>query len=137
MLADKKATPRRILVVDDEESTRLLLARLVSQELGVDAQLAGTCEQALRLAGAQAYDAILLDLMMPGIGGLEVLRRLRAGPPNATTPVIVVSIVGEKATIDQCMSAGANAYHVKPIRRAELIAALKAQLESRHKLART
>jgi len=66
-----------------------------------------------------------------------VLRRLRAGPPNATTPVIVVSIVGEKATIDQCMSAGANAYHVKPIRRAELIAALKAQLESRHKLART
>jgi len=67
----------------------------------------------------------------------EVLRRLRAGPPNATTPVIVVSIVGEKATIDQCMSAGANAYHVKPIRRAELIAALKAQLESRHKLART
>ena len=137
MLADKKATPRRILVVDDEESTRLLLARLVSQELGVDAQLAGTCEQALRLAGAQAYDAILLDLMMPGIGGLAVLRRLRAGPPNATTPVIVVSIVGEKATIDQCMSAGANAYHVKPIRRAELIAALKAQLESRHKLART
>ena len=136
MLADKSAMPRRILVVDDEESTRLLLARLVSQELGADAQLAGTCEQALRLAGAQVYDAILLDLMMPGIGGLEVLRKLRAGSPNAATPVIVVSIVGEKAMIDQCIAAGANAYHVKPIRRAELVAGVKALLESRHKLAR-
>ena len=82
---DERAPPPRP-IVDDEESTRLLLARLMSQELNMDAQLAGTCEQALRLAANYAYDAILLDLMMPGIGGLAVLKELRATPPNAATP---------------------------------------------------
>jgi len=131
MSREARAPRHRVLIVDDEESTRLLLARLLSKELNVDAQLAGTCEQALRLAGNYAYDAILLDLMMPGIGGLAVLERIRAASPNAATPIIVVSIVGDRATIDQCMSAGASAYHVKPVRRAELLAAVKAQLAAR------
>ncbi|HEX6690981.1 MAG TPA: response regulator [Burkholderiales bacterium] len=122
---------RRVLIVDDEESTRLLLARLLSAELKLDAQLAGTCEQALRFAGNETYDAILLDLVMPGIGGLEVLRKVRAGPPNADTPVIVVSIVADPAIIEQCLAAGASAYHVKPVRRAELVATVKAQLAAR------
>jgi DNA-binding response OmpR family regulator len=123
----------RVLIVDDEESTRLLLARLVSQELGVDAQLAGTCEQALRLAASSTYDAILLDLMMPGIGGLAVLKEIRAAAMNARTPIIVVSIISDPAVMDECMSAGANAYHVKPVRRAELIAELRARLPARDK----
>jgi DNA-binding response OmpR family regulator len=133
MPPEKQAPRHRILIVDDEESTRLLLARLISKELSVDAQLAGTCEQALRLAGNYAYDAILLDLMMPGIGGLAVLKEIRAASPNAATPIIVVSIVGDAATIDQCTSAGANAYHVKPVRRAQLVATVKAQIASRGK----
>jgi DNA-binding response OmpR family regulator len=127
-------TPRhRVLIVDDEESTRMLLARLLSKELNVEAQLAGTCEQAVRLAGNFAYDAILLDLLMPGIGGLGVLAALRAASPNAATPVIIVSVVSDQATVDRCMAAGANAYHVKPIRRTELIAMVKAQLAARNK----
>ena len=130
--APETLKPRhRVLVVDDEESTRLLLARLLSKELKVDVQLAGTCEQALRLAGNYAYDAILLDLLMPGIGGLGVLAAVRAASPNAATPVIVVSVVTEESTVQRCMAAGANAYHVKPIRRAELIATVKAQLAAR------
>jgi len=133
MPAEKQTLRHRVLIVDDEESTRLLLARLISKELSVDAQLAGTCEQALRLAGNYAYDAILLDLMMPGIGGLGVLKEIRAASPNAATPIIVVSIVGDAATIDQCMSAGASAYHVKPVRRAQLVATVKAQIASRGK----
>jgi CheY-like chemotaxis protein len=118
----------RVLIVDDEESTRLLLARLLSTELGVEAQLAGTCEQALRFAEAAAYDAILLDLLMPGIGGLAVLERIRASGPNAATPVIIVSVVSDRETLQRCLAAGASAYHVKPVRRAELIATVKAQL---------
>jgi CheY-like chemotaxis protein len=130
----RREEPRyRVLIVDDEESTRLLLARLLSQELNVDAQLAGTCEQALRFAASATYDAILLDLIMPGIGGVEVLKKIRAGSPNARTPVIVVSIVNDQAVIDQCTAAGANAYHVKPVRRAELVAMVKAQIEARAK----
>ncbi len=120
-----------MLIVDDEESTRVLLARLLSKELNVEPQLAGTCEQALRLAGNYAYDAILLDLLMPGIGGLGVLAAIRAASPNASTPVIVVSVVAEQETVERAMASGANAYHVKPIRRAELISTVRSQLAKR------
>ena len=130
--AQEALKPRhRVLIVDDEESTRVLLARLLTKELSVEAQLAGTCEQAVRLAGNYAYDAILLDLLMPGIGGLGVLAAVRTASPNATTPVIIVSVVADDATVGRCMVAGANAYHVKPIRRAELIATVRAQLAGR------
>lgn len=130
--AQEALKPRhRVLIVDDEESTRMLLARLLSKELNVEAQLAGTCEQALRFAGNYAYDAILLDLLMPGIGGLGVLAALRAASPNANTPVIIVSVVSDQETVDRCMAAGANAYHLKPVRRAELIATVRSQLAGR------
>jgi DNA-binding response OmpR family regulator len=132
--AQEDLKPRhRVLVVDDEESTRLLLASMLSKDLGVDAQLAGTCEQAVRLASNYAYDAILLDLLMPGIGGQAVLAEIRQATPNAGTPVIIVSVVGDKMTIDACIAAGANAYHVKPVRRAELVATVKAQIAARGK----
>ena len=109
----------------------MLLARLLSKELDVEAQLAGTCEQALKLAGNYVYDAILLDLLMPGIGGLGVLAAIRAASPNASTPVIIVSVVSDQETVDRCMAAGASAYHVKPIRRAELISTVRSQLAKR------
>jgi CheY-like chemotaxis protein len=126
------AAPRhRILVVDDEESMRLLLARILSHDLKVEVQLAGTCEQALRLAQNYAYDAILLDLLMPGIGGHGVLTEIRHSSPNAATPVIMVSQATEKETIDRCMAAGASAYHLKPVKRAELVKTLKSQLAAR------
>ena len=126
-----KEPRHRVLIVDDEESTRVLLARLLSKELNVEPQLAGTCEQAVRLAGNYVYDAILLDLLMPGIGGLGVLAAIRAASPNASTPVIIVSVVTEQETVDRAMASGANAYHVKPIRRAELIATVRSQLAAR------
>jgi len=123
----------RVLIVDDEESTRLLLARALTQDLDVEAMLAGTAEQALRLAGNYAYDAILLDLLMPGVGGIGVLAEIRASSPNAATPVIMVSVVSDSETIERCLAAGANAYHVKPIRREELVATVKAELAARRK----
>src|SRR5512138_1067441 len=88
----------RVLIVDDEESTRLLLASMLSKDLGADVQLAGTCEQALRFAANFAYDAILLDLLMPGIGGQPLLAEIREAAANARTPIIIVSVVGDKAT---------------------------------------
>ena len=126
-------TKHRVLIVDDEESTRLLLARIVSKDLRADVQLAGTCEQALRFASNYAYDAILLDLLMPGVGGFAVLKEIRAGTPNAATPVIIVSVVSDKQSVDNCLAAGANAYHLKPVRRAELISTVKAQIAARRK----
>ena len=123
----------RVLIVDDEESTRLLLAGIVSGELEVEVQLAGTCEQALRLAETHPYDLILLDLMMPGIGGFGVLYGVRQSAPNATTPVIIVSVISEKAAIKRCLAAGADAYIVKPIKDSELTKVVKRQLAARHR----
>ena len=125
------APRHRLLIVDDEEAMRLLLARLLTSELKVEVTLAGTCEQALHLGGSFAYDTILLDLLMPGVGGIGVLRALRAGSPNAATPVIIVSVLSDPETVERGIQAGANAFLVKPVERHTLIAAVSKQIASR------
>ena len=131
--APGESTRHRVLIVDDEESMRLLLARILATELKVDVTLAGTCEQALRLASNYAYDAVLLDLLMPGIGGFEVLKEVRRRSLDATTPIIIVSVLADQATKDRCMSLGASAYVVKPVERNTLVSTVKAQIAARGK----
>ena len=70
---------------------------------------------------------------MPGIGGLGVLQEIRASSPNSATPVIIVSVVTDKETMERCMAAGANAFHHKPVRRAELVETVRAQIAARRK----
>lgn len=131
-MSDIDQAPRhRLLIVDDEETTRLLLARTLTNDMQVDVTLAGTCEQALRLGGSYAYDAILLDLMMPGIGGFGVLKELRAHSPNSATPIIIVSMLSEPETVDRCMAAGASAYVIKPVERTSLAATVRGQIAAR------
>ena len=134
MAKKKAAAPRhRLLIVDDEESTRLLIARLLTAGMKGEAQLAGTCEQALRLAGNYAYDAILLDLLMPGIGGYEVLRGIRRASANTATPILVVSVLSDRETKERCKAAGADGFLVKPVERRSLLEAVKALLAARGK----
>jgi len=121
----------KVLIVDDEESMRLFLARIVASGLDAEVTLAGTCEQALRFAGGEVYDAILLDLLMPGVGGFGVLTELRRASPNAATPVVIVSVLSDEATRTRCQAAGANAYVVKPVERNSLLATVQAQLAGR------
>ena len=128
-----KTTRHRVLIVDDEESMRLFLARILTTVLKAEVTLAGTCEQALRLADNYAYDAILLDLLMPGVGGYEVLKEIRRASPNIATPVIIVSVLADKVTQERCMKAGATAYVVKPVERNSLVATVKAQIAGRGK----
>ena len=128
-----KTTRHRVLIVDDEESMRLFLARILATGLKLEVTLAGTCEQALRLAGNYVYDAILLDLMMPGIGGFEVLREIRHASPNIATPVIIVSALTDQATRERCVRSGANAYVAKPVERNMLVSTVKAQIAGRGK----
>jgi CheY-like chemotaxis protein len=128
----QSAAPRhRVLIVDDEESTRLLIARLLSRGMKVEAQLAGTCEQALRLARNYAYDAILLDLLMPGMGGLELLRAIRRGSANMAAPILVVSMLADDVTVERCRAAGADAHLAKPVEGPRLLAAVKKLLAER------
>lgn len=108
---------RNVLIVDDSEPTRLLIGRIVTQELGARVTLAGTCEEALHLAAQKAYDIILLDLLMPGISGYEVLRHIRAQGANRTTPVLVVSVMSDHESIERCRLLGATAFLAKPVER--------------------
>jgi DNA-binding response OmpR family regulator len=112
---------------------RLLLARLASKGLNAEVQLAGTCEQALRLARNYAYDAILLDLMMPGIGGFEVLKEIRASSANMSTPILIVSALEDMQTNDRCIAAGASGFLVKPVEQKALVMAVKSLLAARGK----
>jgi DNA-binding response OmpR family regulator len=123
-------TRHRLLIVDDDESARLLLARVLSKDLKAEVQLAGTSVQALRFAESYVYDAIVL---MPGMDGFALLERIRGDTPNVATPVVVVSVLSDDRSEQRARSLGASAYHVKPVRRAELVATVKAQLAGRNK----
>lgn len=127
-----------ILIVDDNEPSRLLIAHVISQQLNADITLAESGERALQLANERSYDLILLDLLMPEIGGLEVLKRIRTGSANRSTPIIIVSVRGtsimvgeESVSIDRAESLGANAVVFKPFTHRELISAVKTQLEKK------
>jgi DNA-binding response OmpR family regulator len=119
---------RRILIVDDEESIRLLLRRILESIPALEITLADGCDQALQLAGERTYNLILLDLLMPGIGGIEVLGQIRNASPNKATPVIIVSVMSDADTKIVCKSLGASDYVVKPIDRNALLAVVNRQL---------
>jgi DNA-binding response OmpR family regulator len=131
------AARRRVLIVDDEESMRLILGRTVEAVPNVEITLAGTCEEALQLIAGRSFDVILLDLLMPGVGGIAVLKAIRAGSRNKLTPVIIVSVLGDEDTKNVCRSMGIGDYLVKPIVRESLAAAVQAQLDGRDKSAAT
>jgi len=118
---------KRVLIIDDEESLRLLIERILQSIPGLEATLADGGERTLELI-AKPYDLILLDLLMPGLGGLELLRRIRASAANKATPVIVVSVVSDAATKVVCRSLGVADYVVKPIEREALLRSVKAAL---------
>ncbi len=107
---------------------RLLLGRYVESIPGTEITLAGGCEEALRLTRDRSYDLILLDLLMPGIGGIEVLNRIRLGTPNAATPVIIVSVLADQDTQNVCRSLKIADYIVKPVVRKTLLAAVRARI---------
>ena len=119
---------RRVLIVDDEESTRLLLGRILEAIPDLETTLADSGETALKLLAERPFDLILLDLMMPGIGGIEALTRIRDSKANKQTPVIVVSVLADAPTKNVCRSMGVVEYLVKPIERQRLVEAVAGAL---------
>ncbi len=119
---------RQILIIDDEESIRLLVRRILESVPATETTLAGGHEEALQLASAHAYDLILLDLLMPGVDGIEVLSRIRHASLNKNTPVIIISVMADPETRIVCQSLGVSDYVVKPIERGALLAAVTARL---------
>jgi two-component system, OmpR family, response regulator MprA len=116
----------KVMVVDDERAVRESLRRALELE-GYDVELAADGEEALeRLGAPAAADAVILDVLMPGIDGLEVCRRLRAGA-NAV-PVLMLTARAEVDSRVAGLDAGADDYLPKPFALAELLARLRALL---------
>ena len=113
----------RILIVEDEVKLAALLRRGLAEEAHA-ADVAATGEDALWMAQATAYDAIVLDLMLPGIDGLEVCRRLRAA--GVWSPVLMLTARDALADRIGGLDAGADDYVTKPFAFAELLARLRA-----------
>ena len=118
----------RILVVDDNASNRDVLARRLARE-GHDVVTAENGAEVLALCDTQDFDLILLDLIMPEIGGYEVLQRLKAADATRHIPVIVISALDELDSVIRCIEAGAEDYLPKPFDPVLLRARIDSSLE--------
>jgi two-component system, OmpR family, response regulator MprA len=119
------AEQARILVVDDEPAVQIALSRALSLENYEVAQAADGREALDRL-GSAPYEAVILDIAMPRMDGLEVCRRLRDG--GDTTPVLMLTARGEVDDRVAGLDAGADDYLVKPFALRELLARVRALL---------
>jgi two-component system, OmpR family, response regulator len=113
----------RILVVEDELKMAILLRRGLAEE-GHAVDVARTGDDALWMAGAAEYDAIVLDLMLPGVDGIEVCRRVRES--GVWAPVLMLTARDGVADRVAGLDAGADDYLAKPFSFAELLARLRA-----------
>ena len=112
---------RTILVVDDNE-TNLRLMKAVLQTRGYTLIEATDGEAALAALEAQTPDLVLLDVQMPGLSGLEVVRRLRAMPSAAHLPVVAITAMAMKGDREAIIGAGFDDYLAKPYRTADVLA---------------
>lgn len=120
----------KILVVDDEEDILELVRYNLDRE-GYTVTCAASGEEALEAAAAQPVDLIVLDLMLPGIDGLEVARRLRQSAETKETPIVMLTAKGEEADIVTGLELGADDYVTKPFSPRILIARIKAVIRRR------
>ncbi len=117
----------KLLVVDDEEDILELLRFNLVRE-GYDVVCAATGEDALRQVDGKQFDLIILDLMLPGIDGLDVARRLKKTTKSQDLPIIMLTAKGEEADVVAGLELGADDYIAKPFSPRVLIARIKAVL---------
>jgi len=116
-----------LLIVDDDETIRTTLARyFTKQELAVAEAADG--DQALAAVGARPFDLVILDMVMPGRGGLEVLETLRRTYSPTDLPVIMATARGESSDVVEALRLGANDYLVKPFDLGVAVARARTQL---------
>ncbi len=108
--------PYNILIVDDSETVRAVLARTLEMAGVAVSTLhqAANGEEALELMKNNWIDLVFSDINMPGMGGVEMIERMRESDLLGTVPVVVVSTEGSKTRIDDLLSKGVRAYIRKP-----------------------
>lgn len=119
-----------VLVVEDEEDIQAIISYNLQKE-GFTAVCVGTGEEALQAVKSRLPAIIVLDLMLPGIDGLEVCRRLKASSATRDLPVVIATAKGDEADIVKGLELGADDYVTKPFSPKVLVARVKAVLRRR------
>ena len=120
---------KTVLIVEDEADAAELFAEMMRVS-GFRVQKTSSSAPALRMMTEEKPDIVLLDIMMPEISGLDILRQMRQDPALANIPVVVVSAKSMPADIRNGMEAGASTYLTKPVGFLELKEAVERALES-------
>ncbi|WP_332650720.1 response regulator [Lysinibacillus sp. 54212] len=102
---------KRILIVDDQHGIRLLLNEVFKKE-GYQTFLAPNGIEALRIFDEEIIDCVLLDMKIPGMNGIEILRHLKER--NSAIPVVMMTAYGEQNIIEEALQLGAVSYFTKP-----------------------
>jgi DNA-binding response OmpR family regulator len=119
---------RRILLAEDEEIIRMLIVdTLEDEDYHVDEAADG--EEALKLFEQNEYDLLILDYMMPGYSGMEVIKKVRAGLVNSEVKILMLSAKSQKNEQEMILSVGANEFMPKPFSPLQLIEKVKAILD--------
>jgi DNA-binding response OmpR family regulator len=119
---------KKILIVDDEPNIVISLEFLMQRE-GFEVFVANDGEAALRAVAAHAPDLILLDIMLPKVGGFEVCRQLRSDPGQQALKILMLTAKGRETEMAKGMALGADAYTTKPFSTRDLVAQVKQLLE--------
>ncbi len=119
-----------LLVVDDNEMNRDMLSRRLRRK-GYGVEVAADGRQALDLIASRPVDLVLLDIMMPGIDGLQVLRELRRDRSQAELPVIMATAKADSQDVVEALELGANDYVTKPLDFPVVLARVQAQLRTK------
>ena len=104
---------KRVLAVDDEPDV-LMIVRTALQSEGFDVETAANGKDCLEIATENPPDLIILDVMMPGMSGFDVLKELKAEPKTSTVPVIMLTGLSERDKMLEALSSGIDYYIVKP-----------------------
>lgn len=125
-MPDTPSSPsgRRILVVDDEPHIRRVLSAVLGDR-GFDITMGNDGTEGLEMFEAGQYDLVILDLMMPGASGLEILSRIRSDATKSETPVIILTAKGQDTDRDAAMAGGADDFLTKPFSPKKLIARIE------------
>jgi adenylate cyclase len=123
-----------VLIVDDDPINREILQRLLTRQ-GHSVAEAGDGHEALRLLGEHGFDVLLLDILMPGLDGFQVLQCLRERNHLRRTSVVVISALDEVHSLVRCLEAGADDYLTKPVDKRLLRARIDACLLKRRQRA--
>ena len=121
---------REVLVVEDERATQELMRVVVEDLLGGRARICDSGEHCLQLARGRTPALVLLDLMLPGLSGWEVARRLRQDPRTSSVPIIAVSALSRLQERESALHAGCDAYVAKPFTPDELARLMATTLDT-------